>query len=80
LKTAKVPKKVLEIGMQFCDIDGRGLFDKHVYRLMGDEDKLLVVKFASKHHGNVVLEHRIGYLAETYDYIYAFVWRKTRKK
>ena len=44
-----------------------------------DDDKILIIKFSSKHHGNIVLEHRIGQLAAQYEYIYAIVWRVTRK-
>lgn len=74
------PKKLLENGISFTEIDGKTKFDQHIYNTMGpDEDKILIIKFSSKHHGNVVLEHRIGNLAAQYDYIYAVVWRVTRK-
>lgn len=74
------PKKLLENGISFTEIDGKTDFNKHIYNTMGpDDDKILIIKFSSKHHGNVVLEHRIGNLAAQYDYIYAIVWRVTRK-
>lgn len=74
------PKKLLENGISFTEIDGKTKFDQHIYNTMGpDDDKVLIIKFSSKHHGNVVLEHRIGNLAAQYDYIYAVVWRVTRK-
>lgn len=73
------PQKILENGIGFTEIPGRIDFDKHIYDTMGDEDKLLIIKFASKHHGNVILKHRIGNLAAQYSYIYALVWRVTRK-
>ena len=74
------PKKLLENGISFTEIDGKTKFEQHIYNTMGpDDDKVLIIKFSSKHHGNVVLEHRIGNLAAQYDYIYAVVWRVTRK-
>ena len=76
----KGPQKLLENGLSFTEIDGKRNFDKHIYETMGaDDDKILIIKFSSKHHGNIVLQHRIGNLAAQYDYIYAIVWRKTRK-
>lgn len=76
----KGPEKLLANGISFTEIDGKTAFDKHIYSTMGqDEDKVLIIKFSSKHHGNVILEHRIGNLAAQYDYIYAIVWRVTRK-
>lgn len=74
------PKKLLENGISFTEIDGKAKFEQHIYNTMGpDDDKVLIIKFSSKHHGNVVLEHRIGNLAAQYNYIYAVVWRVTRK-
>lgn len=74
------PKKLLDNGISFTEIDGKTNFEKHIYNTMGqDDDKILIIKFSSKHHGNVVLEHKIGNLAAQYDYIYAIVWRVTRK-
>ncbi|MBO5388638.1 MAG: hypothetical protein J6A59_10940 [Lachnospiraceae bacterium] len=76
----KGPTKLLENGISFTEIDGKTNFDKHVYNTMGsDDDKLLIIKFSSKHHGNLVLQHRIGSLAAQYSYLYALVWRVTRK-
>lgn len=74
------PKKLLDNGISFTEIDGKTNFEKHIYNTMGqDDDKILIIKFSSKHHGNVVLEHKIGNLAAQYDYLYAIVWRVTRK-
>ena len=74
------PKKLLDNSISFTELGDRADFDKHIYNTMGhDDDKILIIKFSSKHHGNVVLEHRIGNLAAQYDYIYAIVWRVTRK-
>lgn len=74
------PKKLLDKPISFTEIDGKTDFDKHIYNTMGqDEDRILIVKFSSKHHGNIILEHKIGNLAAQYDYIYAIVWRVTRK-
>lgn len=74
------PEKLLENGINFSEISGKTNFEKHIYQTMGpDDDKILIIKFSSKHHGNIVLEHRIGQLAAQYEYIYAIVWRVTRK-
>ena len=76
----KGPQKLLENGLSFTEIDGKKNFDKHIYETMGaEDDKILIIKFSSKHHGNIVLQHRIGNLAAQYSYLYAIVWRKTRK-
>lgn len=73
----KIPKVVLDNGAYIVSINGRGIFDNHVYKEMGDDDCLLIVKFSSKHHSNVVLEHRLANLTH-YNYIYAIIWRKSR--
>lgn len=73
------PQKLLANGIYITEISGTMNFDKHVYKSMGQEDKVVIVKFSSKHHGNLILQYRIGTLSVTYDYIYAIVWRKARK-
>lgn len=74
------PEKLLQNGINLSEISGKTNFEKHIYQSMGPEDdKVLIIKFSSKHHGNIVLQHRIGQLAAQYAYIYAIVWRKTRK-
>lgn len=74
------PESILQNGVCLLEIDGRQSFTKAIYEEMGDDDKLLIIKFSTKHHGNVILEHKIGNLSAQYDYIYAFIWRVTRKK
>ena len=75
----KGPETILQNGMHLTEIDSKTNFDKHVYKTMGIDDKVLIVKFSSKHHANLVLQHKIGHLAAQFPYIYAIVWRKTRK-
>lgn len=76
----KGPSKILENGISFTEIKSKTDFNKHVYDTMGaDDDKVLVIKFSSGSHGDLILKHRIGQLSATYDYIYAIVWRVTRK-
>jgi hypothetical protein len=74
------PKKLLE-RLEVCmtDLGNRESFDKHIYEAMGDDDKILIVKFPSKYHGDVVLKYKLGMLAQQFDYIYAAVWRNSRK-
>lgn len=73
------PKSILENGVYLFDLGPRSDFDKTIYERMGSDDKLLVLKFASGKHGNVVLKHKIGGLAAQYKYIYAVVWRENRR-
>ena len=73
------PKKLLEESIGFSTIKATANFDKHVYKQMGSDDRVLVIKFSSQKHANLILEHRIGAIAAQYDYIYAIVWRKSRK-
>lgn len=76
----KIPAVVLENGLRYVEIEPRANFDKTVYSEMGDEDKLVVLSFSSDKHGDVILKHRIGTLAALNDTLYAFVWRKSRKR
>jgi Holliday junction resolvasome RuvABC endonuclease subunit len=76
----KGPELLLQNGICITEIDAKTNFDKHVYKTMGPDDKLLVIKFSSKHHQNLVLQYKIGNLSAQYPYIYALVWRKSRKK
>lgn len=79
LEDYKIPRMVLDNGMTIRKIPGSGIFDNYVYKYMGDSDKLLVLCFSVKHHANIILEHRISNLTANNKYIYAIVWRKTRK-
>lgn len=73
------PNSLLENGLAITTCKGTEDFNKHVYKYMGNEDKVLIIKYDSKKHGNLTLQYKIGHLAACYDYIYAIVWRKTRK-
>ena len=75
----KCPQIVMSNGILFTIMSNIANFDKHVYQNMGSDDKLLIVRFNSGSHGDLVLRHKIGRLAADYDYIYAIVWRKSRK-
>lgn len=75
----KIPNKVLEQGIRIKEIGGRGKFDDYIFNIMDEDDVMLGLKFKSKHHGNIILKYRIGHLSVEYDYIYAVVWRKSRK-
>lgn len=79
LKEWKIPEKLLD-GIELYEIPGKGNFDDYVYNGIGEDDQLVVLSFSSKHHGNIILKHRIGSLASQYERIYAVCWRKTRKK
>lgn len=73
------PKKILENGITLTDIKPTKDFDKHIYETMMQDDKVVVIKFPSDKHANLILQYKIGGLAASWDYIYAVVWRKTRK-
>ena len=77
VKNYKIPAVVLDNGALLCGISGKGLFNNYVYKEMGDSDMLLILRFSSKHHSSVVLEHRLANLTH-YKYIYAIIWRKYR--
>ena len=74
------PESILQNGIRLTEIDSKTKFEQHIFETMGDDDALIIVKFSSKHHSNLVLEHRIGNLSAMYDYIYAVVWRVARKR
>lgn len=74
------PQKILSNGVNFSTIKKTTKFDRYIYETMGEEDKVLVVKYKSKDHGDVTLKNNIGELALNFEYIYAIVWRKSRKK
>lgn len=73
------PIDVSQNGISLTQLNGIANFDKKVYELMGNDDKVLILKFSSNKYGNLILEHRIGHLAAQYEYLYAIVWRKARK-
>lgn len=79
MNTYTGPKYLLDEGVGFSEVKGTADFDKHVYKAMGQHDRVLVIKFDSHKHANLILQYKIGSLAAQYDYIYAIVWRKTRK-
>ena len=76
----KVPEVLRSQNAAFFSIGSRGIFENYVYNYMGEDDKLLILKFKSTSHANVIIEHRIANIADSNDYIYAIVWRKSRKK
>lgn len=66
-------------GIQLVQLKGRENWDKQIYELMGQDDKLLILKFSSNKFGNIILQYKLGYLT-SYEYIYALVWRVNRKR
>ena len=51
----------------------------NITNIFSDDDKLLIIKFSAKTHGDLVLKHKVGHLSAQYEYLYALVWRVTRK-
>lgn len=75
----KIPDKLIEHGIRLKEIGRHGKFEEYIFNTMAGDDVLLVLKFSSNHHGNIVLKYRIGHLSVGYKYIYAIIWRKSRK-
>lgn len=73
------PEQLLQNGVLLTQIKGTANFDKKVYENMGSDDKVLIIKFSSNNFGNLILQYKIAALASSYDYLYAIVWRKSRK-
>ena len=73
-------QEVMENGIVFAEMGIRDKFDEFVYSTMGNEDKLLIIKYPSSKHGDLTLKYKIGHLAARYPYMYALVWRATPKK
>lgn len=76
----KIPNTVIDNGIKIVDIPGSGLFDNYVYKNMMGIDKILVLGFSSKHHANMIVRHKVGYLIQGNEKVYAIVWRKSRLK
>ena len=76
----KVPASVLSNGIKYVEINKKANFDKTIYSEMGPDDKLLIIGFPSDEHSDLVLKYKIGTLAAMNSFLYAFVWRKARKK
>lgn len=80
VKRFKVPSAVLENGTLVVQLNGNGQFNKHVYENMGNEDKLLILGFKRGKYVNVLIENQRPELCNSEGrYLYAFVWRKSRK-
>lgn len=73
------PDYLIENGLVLVEIPKKKDFDKAVYETIGDKDGVAIIRFDSDTHGNIVLLNKIGNLAAQFTYIYAIVWRKTRK-
>lgn len=75
----KMPIEALSNGIAFVELSNRGNLESKIYEVMGNDDKLVIIKFRPDKHGDIILKHKIGYLAASYVNIYAIVWRKSRK-
>lgn len=74
------PKSILDNGLTLRELKTRESFEKALYTAMGQEDKVVILKFSSNTHGNLILEHKLGAIASEYDYIYAICYRVSRKR
>ena len=71
--------RIRKNGVSLLELSKKQDFDRAVYDTVGEKDSIGILKFSSDTHCNVVLSNKIGNLAAQYEYIYAIVWRKTRK-
>lgn len=74
-----IPREVMDNGIVVAEL-GRHKFDEFIYQKIGREDRLLLLQFDAKKHGNLVLKYRLAHLLEETNNFYAAVWRKTRIK
>lgn len=74
-----LPKRLLDKGLIFYELNNREKFANAVYRQLADEDLPLVLKFSSKKYGAVTLEYNIHEVASNNEFVYAIVNRKNRK-
>lgn len=74
------PDRLLEEGVNIVEVKDKCKLEDEVYRAIGEEDIVAIIKMNAKGHGNVVLKYRLGNLASDFKYIYALVWRTARKR
>lgn len=79
IEEQKIPQVLLDKGADIIEINGNGTFDNKVYNAMGNEDRLIILKYKSNNYGHIALKNNIGYMVGEYKYIYAVIWRKSRK-
>lgn len=78
--TGIIPKSLIGKGCIYYELNGREKFDNAIYKKLNGIDLPLILVFPSNKYGNIILENRIAELADESDYIYAVIYRKTRKK
>lgn len=74
-----IPERPASNGIVMRHLKGTGKFEKYIYQYMEGEDKVLILRFPSNKHADVVTKYRIADLATSYPFIYALIWRKNRK-
>ena len=79
-KSYKIPKALQKEFYPIIELSGRGDFKTKVCEAIGEEDRLVIVKYKSDKYGNITLEYEIGKLAASAKNLYAIVWRVQRKK
>lgn len=80
LKSIGIPPVVQENGIEIIKITRNCRLDKKIYETMGSNDILIIAEISGKTAGNLILEHELYDLTLLHEKIYAFVWRKNRKK
>lgn len=74
-----VPEELVDT-IEVVSLSGTGKFKNHVYEAIGNEDKLVIMKFKMGKFGNIYIEYDISNLIGEETYMYAVCWRKSRKK
>lgn len=73
------PDDIKENGVGVANLGKSERLEQSIYNTMNGEDKLVIVEFLRKQHGNIVLKYSLADLKE-YDKLFAVAWRKNRKK
>jgi hypothetical protein len=80
LKSYKIPKAIAKDEYPIVELNGRGEFKSKVCEAIGNGDRVIIAKYKSDKYGNATLEYNLGMMALSSKYLYAIVWRQTRKK
>jgi len=75
-----IPEEVVENGVVLYNLNGKEDFEEAIYKNMGNDDKLIILKFNSKKRGDIVLKYKLGNIVNYGDNIYALAWRQNRKR
>lgn len=76
----KAPKELMASQVGFSIVEKYTQFDQLVCETIGETDTLQIIRIPTKKCGNLSLKYQLAYITGTNIYLYAVVWRKTRKR